>query len=720
MRVTSLEVSGFRAFSGRTRFDLDGDVVLVVGANGQGKTSLFDAIHWAIIGEISRLQHPASIVSLYSASGEARVVVTIAPDDGGSIVVARHSDGQKDSLLVTQGGQTFRGPGAEHELLRRLWPGGLAASEPRVALRSALERGVYLQQDVVTDFLTADTDEERFNSIGELVGAGRATEFQAALERSRSAWSRATNQQQSETKAAAERLSRLDDQLRQLIEASSTVALSRDDWTAWWAQARHLGVSEFDLPTGDSHNADGALDVAMSELRAIQLSRERRGERLRELAAALREVPLPPFDLNSLGRTAEAATEALESARTTLAESQHRAAEARRRQVEMRSARQELQVLAELALRHLGEHCPVCQQTYDREGTRERLESLRRDMVEDADSPTDIPGLAEAAGRVQEMRNALSTAEAALQEAQRLERLRVDRTETIRSGLAELGINIPVDSDAVSVLESDLGENTRHLERLSAIRRRGDSLALALARAGQLARRVELEQEVQQVRRDLADAETALKARRGTGEMVSSMIDSLRDASSELVDGELRRLEPLLQRIYATADPHPEFRVVRLLSRMYRGRGRVLAEVEDPVHNHRRDAPSAFLSSSQTNVLAVSVFLALNLGLPTLPLRVAILDDPIQSLDDLNLLGLIDLLKRIRERRQLMVSTHDSRLGALLERKLRPVSDSQRTILVELSGWSSEGPVATQRDIARDPTRFALRWPRLREIRGPL
>ena len=97
------------------------------------------------------------------------------------------------------------------------------------------------------------------------------------------------------------------------------------------------------------------------------------------------------------------------------------------------------------------------------------------------------------------------------------------------------------------------------------------------------------------------------------------------------------------------------------------------------------------------------MFLALNLGMPRLPLQVTILDDPLQSLDDLNLLGLVDLLKRTRERRQLMVSTHDRRFALLLERKLRPVSDSQRTIRVELNGWTSEGPMTNQYDIQGDP-----------------
>ena len=103
MRVKSVEVSGFRAFSGTNQFDLDGDIVLVTGVNGQGKTSLFDAIHWAITGEISRLNRPDSVVSLYSHSGEARVQVTLASDDGRSLEVTRHSDGEKDSLIVSEG-----------------------------------------------------------------------------------------------------------------------------------------------------------------------------------------------------------------------------------------------------------------------------------------------------------------------------------------------------------------------------------------------------------------------------------------------------------------------------------------------------------------------------------------------------------------------------------------------------------------------------------------
>lgn len=81
------------------------------------------------------------------------------------------------------------------------------------------------------------------------------------------------------------------------------------------------------------------------------------------------------------------------------------------------------------------------------------------------------------------------------------------------------------------------------------------------------------------------------------------------------------------------------------------------------------------LSSSQMNALAVSIFLSLNLGTTALPLDMVVLDDPLQSLDDVNLLGVSDLLRRIKDRRQLFVSTHDVRFSHLLQRKLRPTVD---------------------------------------------
>jgi wobble nucleotide-excising tRNase len=131
----------------------------------------------------------------------------------------------------------------------------------------------------------------------------------------------------------------------------------------------------------------------------------------------------------------------------------------------------------------------------------------------------------------------------------------------------------------------------------------------------------------------------------------------------------------------------------------------------DPSAQLSSEMPEVILSSSQLNALAVSVFLSLNLGVSTLPLQAAILDDPLQSLDDINLLGVVDLLRRTRDSRQLFVSTHDSRFGDLLAKKLRPVSDAQRTRVIEFEGWTRQGPtIVDQREIGQDlkPLKIAV------------
>ena len=315
MRVKSLAISGFRAFSDEVRLDLDGDVVLVVGANGQGKTSLFDAILWAFTGAISRIEDPEAIVSLYSNSGEAQVEVTIASDSDPDMLVHRRQDGHRSRLYVKDGEQEFHGEEAEHKLIRRLWPEGLRATEPRGALRVAMERGVYLQQDVLTGFLTADTDSERFNAITEIMGAGLVTDLQVSLENSRRTWSRATNQLKAQATEIEARRVRLEGQLRETTETPPNVGVHQSEWTSWWTQAMGVGVSQLSIPTVDSSDAHVALDSAMSELRTIRLSRERRGEDLRGLLEIVPELSPSPPNLPELLQATEVSRAALSAAR---------------------------------------------------------------------------------------------------------------------------------------------------------------------------------------------------------------------------------------------------------------------------------------------------------------------------------------------------------------------------------------------------------------------
>jgi hypothetical protein len=134
------------------------------------------------------------------------------------------------------------------------------------------------------------------------------------------------------------------------------------------------------------------------------------------------------------------------------------------------------------------------------------------------------------------------------------------------------------------------------------------------------------------------------------------------------------------------------------------------AEGDDPIYGISSEYPESVLSSSQLNSLALSIFLSLNLGIRILPLDAALVDNLLQTLDSINLLGVVDLLRRARGNRQLLISTHDERFGRLLERKLRPINAKQRTRVFRLEGWAREGPSVYQYDAERDapPLKIAI------------
>jgi DNA repair exonuclease SbcCD ATPase subunit len=195
MRICNLTVSGFRGFASRYSFDLNGTAVILSGVNGQGKTSLFDAILWSLSGKVPRIGlNDSRLLSLYSTSGEMSVSLDLASGSGEPLRVTRSWDGQDQVLTLERSDTVTRGSEAQVQLLRLLWPPALVTQKENDALCSAITRGVYLQQDVVRQFIEADDDQQRFNAISELVGIGRATDLQLSLERAKKNWTRATNQ----------------------------------------------------------------------------------------------------------------------------------------------------------------------------------------------------------------------------------------------------------------------------------------------------------------------------------------------------------------------------------------------------------------------------------------------------------------------------------------------------------------------------------------------
>jgi DNA repair exonuclease SbcCD ATPase subunit len=715
MRLVSLKLAGFRGFAGEASVDLDADAVILIGVNGNGKTSLLDAILWALCGRVPRLGGAdENLVSRFSETGQAQVEVRLRPRDGGDlVVVTRTFSGEGSVVAVATPKETYRGPAAEAFLIAALWPEAAAATSPADALAAVLTRSTYLQQDLVRQFIDSATEQERFSALSELVGAGRVTDFQVDLERAKVAWTKATNVRAAELQPLRSRLQTMDGRLSQLRDRQAHATGLIDD-AAWSKLSQDLSALGFTETLGSlgSREAAGAIDRAVGHLESARRVTERRFQLVDALKRDVLELDRVPLAVGAPELQGEIATlnQRLEAIQAKLATEQARISEVRRQQGLLREQQEQLQALASLALHQLGERCPVCEQSYDIEGTRARLTRLAAPGSATAGSLT-VPDLlpellAERASLEKELVEREATLRGREQENARRSAVRL----AIEKRLIEFGMESGGGDQATLALnlERQAGLERARIEALAEAQRRCESFAMTLSLAADVAAVKELEKETEATRAKLREEDTELARRAATGEQAQRVIEALREAASDVVTQRIKEIEPLLSDMYGRIDVHPAFRVVRFLASVVRGRGQLSTVVEDPISGVECDAPGLVLSSSQMNALAVCVFLSINVGLSRPPLETAILDDPLQSLDDINLLGLIDLLRRTKDRRQLCVSTHDLRFGDLLARKLRPRSQDQRTIVVQLDGWSRRGPVVTIRDSHSDPAPIRL------------
>ena len=709
MRLKRLDVAGFRGFADKQSFDLSADAIIIVGSNGLGKTSLLDAVHWGMCGKVSRLDGgDKKLVSMYSPTGQARVTLTLHDGDR-EFAITRVYDGESQSVQAQIGEKHYQETSAKARILELLWPDAASAKDGDESLSAAVTRSVYLQQDRVREFLEGATDQERFNAISELVGAGRLTELQTQLESESRSWSRATTRLNSELAPLAESVDRLKAQLESLQKSAEIGAeINQTDWNDWWENCHKSGVEINDIPTPTSSDAASSLDKALRNIRANRDSGQRRRRSLEVSLEVISQPPMKPEDsIGELENILADATKKVTEASTSLKSAQEQAASMRKEQVELQEAREQERALAQLALELLDDRCPVCQQSYDIEATRTRLQNI----IESAEGQNVVPENSESVAKLAEAEKeaiAIETSARATLASVKRQQLQYDQWERdSKAKLAELAIEL--DENTPKVLRQQLLDCDTQDQRLKTLAADGESLSLNIAREVAKARLHATEADLKKAETELAAHRLETLRREKTSVTTKVLIDQLRGARSKFAVDKLSEIEPLLQRIFSRIDPHPTFRVVKFATDIVRGKGRLDAEIRDNAEDKTSNSPEAILSSSQLNALAVSIFLSFNLALPHLPLQAAVLDDPIQSLDDINLLGLVDLLRRTKEKRQVIVSTHDGRFGRLLARKLRPSSPEETTSVIELRGWNRTGPNVSQYSVEADtiPIRLA-------------
>ncbi|BFO64048.1 hypothetical protein [Chryseobacterium sp. KCF3-3] len=134
---------------------------------------------------------------------------------------------------------------------------------------------------------------------------------------------------------------------------------------------------------------------------------------------------------------------------------------------------------------------------------------------------------------------------------------------------------------------------------------------------------------------------------------------------------------PLINAIYSKIDPHPDYKSIEFKCDFAENKPRL--QIYTLSINTKGEevwsVPSLYFSTAQVNILSLSIFLARALKTKDnkgIPVDCIFIDDPIQSMDSINILSFIDLFRGLTLSldKQLIVSSHEENFHLLLKKKI--------------------------------------------------
>ncbi|MBX9503597.1 hypothetical protein JO408_24460 [Pseudomonas aeruginosa] len=156
---------------------------------------------------------------------------------------------------------------------------------------------------------------------------------------------------------------------------------------------------------------------------------------------------------------------------------------------------------------------------------------------------------------------------------------------------------------------------------------------------------------------------------------IQEKIDTDYDRVVEYLEKRVNKFfsKDLINEIYSRIDPHPDFKTIELKCD-FKGDSGPRLEVLLKDENNKLNAPAFHFSSAQPNILSLSIFLAraIHARNANISIDTILIDDPIHSMDSINILSTIDILRNIccNLNKKIIISTHDENFFRLLKKKI--------------------------------------------------
>lgn len=639
MRLDYVEVCGFRGFREKVRVDFGPGFTVITGRNGVGKSTLCDAVEFAILGEIAKYTVESAgketVRDYIWWRGEGSptvhyVTVSFFDRDGKTFSITRTRDGGADKTPA--------------EIEAQLCQGAVPDDPLRQLCKTSVIRDEWIAS------LSLDLSEtQRFDlvraALGSVEDADLAVRAKAVVTLAEAACDRLEASYQQARSA-------LQGGLVQLSEANNAANRSSDISSA-------MAVLDRIIPSTDGELAQ-RIDLAQRSLP----DRRRRLEGLRLAAFEGHEIAAHQMAFNSPAEVAsrERANAALETAQSNV-DRLKAELDVAQRAYDLEATANEIAASLSILVEHgeaLGlhdEHCPLCAATRTNAEFAAGIESARARIDQLAG------GVNLARNHLASVRQATNQAEGRLAEAQTVWDAIEQQSRTLRAreeahieiferyGLNPVNAANPDALDREALAESEqLVELERALNSLAASRA-VDALTSVDARVALFRRQADT------VADELARAQSAV-------ESAKSLEKSVRRSAGEIVDERLASISPLLNEIYQRLRPHANWRSIE-----YSIRGDVRRFLSLKVGDDLN--PQFVFSSGQRRAAGLAFLLSVHLARPWSRWETLMLDDPVQHIDDFRALQLVEVLSSFRQGgRQIVVAVEDEALADLLCRRM--------------------------------------------------
>lgn len=662
MKLSFVEMSGFRGYRDQIRIDFGFDVTIIDGRNGVGKSTIFDAVEFALTGSIAKYQEAKAnkenvddyIWWIGSTEGPDERYVSVGFIDDGMETVVKRTSLQPESAENLQ------------IVIKKLFDEDVAPS----AALGQLCKSTIIRDELIAALSLDLKETDRYALLSSAIGASGSDEWIAKAKEIHEA-------SKLEKKSAAEQSERTKFEATQAqMKVDQQRARSQND------QQLRTAISQLEELLNQRLSPEDASAIAqdkVSKLRSQHALFRRVLQTLQQKLEAEAEFQSEATDLDNLrDHMEELAVEAAgfrdDLLKFDLTEASDRLASQ----------------LNELA--SLGEDigcsdatCPLCKSKISKEQYEQGILSLRKTS---AQMNSEIATSTKLKNNISDIEAKLTSAG---HEAVRIEQRIALHQETIETASHFIEEAFP-ESEAT---EQEL------VERLDQLAHRISGINEILPRIDIAGQNTALQNSLKKFERQRLDdkaAERQLSLAEQKETDCKKLYDAVKKAANDAFNQRLERVLPLITELYSRLRPHPNFQKID-----YKIRGELRGFLSFSVGKDIN--PQFIYSSGQRRATGLAFLISVNLSMAWSRWSSLLLDDPVQHIDDFRSVHLAELLGQlVREKRQIICAVEDPALADLLCRKM-PVLTAGAAKRVTL-GVDEKGEIKAVRkqDLSPMPT----------------